>query len=62
MVDYYCHVLPHLLCMHTSLECLDPATESMCFYYLSPDSFAPAYRFHIDASIKRCPVGHSLGQ
>lgn len=56
MVDYYCHVLPHLLlCMQTSLECLDPASESMCFYL--PESFGPAYTFHIDASIRRPSVG-----
>lgn len=60
MVDYYCHVLPHLpVCIQTSLVCWDPASESVYFYHLSPESSAHTCRFLTGAYINRPWVGHS---
>lgn len=63
MVDDCCRALPHRpLCPQSGLQSLGPASESRCFCHLSREPFAPAYRFLIDASVKRPRVGHSLGQ
>lgn len=54
MLDYYCHVLPHLpVCLQTSLVCWDPASEYVCFYHLSLSHC----RIQIDVSIEKDTLG-----
>lgn len=57
MLDYYCHVLPHLpVCVQTSLVCWDAASECVDFHHLSLSHC----RFQIDVSIEKDNLGSEI--